>query len=137
MEPGFAIALFGAVVATAVAVRQFTSERVRLKARIYPRPNRAAGFVAEYVNLGRRTVTIEWVGFIDPKDKEFWATELPLASGRILPTELSEGDAAECTHAVDLGRHRKLVIRDSVGRWWPRSRVPRARFRMWRYKRRD
>jgi hypothetical protein len=90
-------------------------------------------------NRGRRPVIIENVGFVDPlgdaaAELRYFET-IELSEGRALPLRLGEGDSESFLVDTTVPQSAFIVVRDRVGRWWPRRRRIRMRVRWWRVER--
>lgn len=88
--------------------------------------------IVSVANGGRRPVTIEMVSFIAKGNylstPSIWVSELPVT--------LHDGEAHSLYHPENgtIPQDAVFLARDKLGRWWPRRRELRLRFRRRRYR---
>jgi len=146
----FAVAAYGAIVATIVAGYQFMRDRAGVKVVLTPISSEtqgSEGATAEIwgirvVNHRKRPITIQDAGLLRGKD-HLHSLFLNIHGDRIadpFPVALTDGMSAEFyVHRDDRADVRGAWVRDALNRTFKvrySSRSPRARWRAWRINRR-
>lgn len=136
MDARLVLSIYGAVVATVVAARQYVVDRASLRIQVLRRTNpERDGFTVSIANRSRRIVVVEWVGTYRWHDSGFLVGELPIIVDIVLPHSLSEGTSVDIFVPQNLALHDHVVVRDNSGRWWPIRWRLFIVVRQWKFRR--
>lgn len=139
------LAGYGAGVASLVGLRQILTDRPRvvvgfLEDAVVFTPGVTGSERPHYqltiTNAGRRPVVIVQAGFLAKKGHLLlpadWVNGIPFTLGEGQYRNLLQPKNYPNVATVPIPEDPRVVVRDSVGRWWPRRRRPEMRWREFR-----